>query len=144
MKEIKKVDILSCAKVTGTMFGGIYLVAGLFINLVVLFFSVPALKNFDILGFGSGVLATFLVALLVGSISFILGALLGWLYNLAASLVGGIIWLEIESAKSMFKKTNGQINDESKNPQAEVDNLLIKEEPKTDTFSSNDPNFLNS
>ena len=135
MKVIKKVDILSVARVTGIIAGGIYLIAGLFINLMVLIFGLPALNNIDILGFGSGVLATFLVAVVVGAVSFIMGAIWAWLYNLAALLVGGICWHEVEVERSMFKKKP----DKPANPQEEINKLI-----KDDTFSSNDPNFLNS
>jgi len=130
MKVVKKIDILSCAKITGIVTGGVYLVAGLFINVAVLLFGIPALSNFDILGFGSGVLATFLVALLVGSISFVLGAIWAWLYNLAASLVGGVAFYETEREARMFKPKKKK--KKGNNAQDEVNNLIGKD----DTFSS--------
>ncbi len=145
MKVIIKINILSAAKISGILFGGVYLVAGVFINIMVLLFGIPAFKDFDVLGFGSGLLATFLVALLVGSISFILGAILGWLYNLAASIVGGIGWEEIEVKGTLFKSKK------PKNPQQEIDNIINKgissgkkESKKDDNYSDSNPNFLSS
>jgi len=90
MKTIKKIDILSIAKIFGMVSGGIYLVAGVVVNLAVLVFKIPIDKRFDILGFGSGILATFMVALLVGAVIFTVGAIIGWLYNVTAKLIGGI------------------------------------------------------
>ena len=146
MKVIKKVDILSVARVTGIITGGIYLVAGLFINVIVLLFGIPALSNFDILGFGSGMLATFLVALVIDAVSFIMGAVWAWLYNLAATLVGGVAWHEVEVERSMFKKVSKGDEPKKIDPQAEVNQIINSraEDKKEETFSSNDPNFLNS
>ena len=106
MKVIKKINVISLAKITGVIYGGIYLIIGLALNLAVLLFGIPAFKQFDFIGFGSGVLATLLVAVLVAAISFILGLLIGWIYNLAASLVGGISWYEseIKIPGRMFEK----------------------------------------
>lgn len=137
MKMIKKLDILSVAKVMGVLYGGIYLVAGLAVNLAYLFLGIPALKQFDILGFGSGVLATLMLALLVGSIAFIAGAIMAWLYNFAAKIVGGIAWQEItvENLPSLKgKKTEHEHLFASDKPQAEVNNVLGRN--NNDTFAS--------
>jgi hypothetical protein len=137
MKMIKKLDILSVAKVTGVLYGGIYLVAGLAVNLVYLFLGIPALKQFDILGFGSGILATLMLALLVGSVAFITGAIMAWLYNLSAKIVGGVMWQE--TIVDDLPPLSGQkIEPEhlflSHKPQSEVNDVLGKN--NNDTFAS--------
>ena len=103
---MKKINVISLAKITGVVYGGIYLIIGLALNLAVLIFGIPAFKEFDFVGFGSGVLATLLVAVLVAAISFVIGLIIGWIYNLAASLVGGISWdeEEIKGPGKMFEK----------------------------------------
>lgn len=149
MKMIKKFDVLSVAKVFGILYGGIYLVAGLAVNLAVLLFGIPALQKFDLLGFGSGILATLMLALLVGFLSFVIGAVIAWLYNTAAKIVGGIVWEEtvverpIKLPRSKEKKVEPEHLFVSDKPQQEVNQIFgqTKEPAKTeqpkDTFSSN-------
>ncbi|MCX6785361.1 MAG: hypothetical protein NTZ18_00735 [Candidatus Komeilibacteria bacterium] len=137
MKMIKKLDILSVAKVTGVLYGGIYLIAGLAVNLAYLFLGIPALKQFDLLGFGSGILATLMLAVMVGAIAFIAGAIIAWLYNLTAKIVGGIMWQEITvNDLPMIKghKTEPEHLFVSDKPQTEVNNVLGKN--NNDTFAS--------
>lgn len=134
MKSIKKIDIISLAKFIGLLSGGIYLVAGLAINIAVLIFKIPATSKFDILGFGSGALATFLVALLVGLANFIIGAILGWLYNVSANFIGGLK-IELEDAAeprivSENKAKSQPFSDVNKNvignpqPQQEINQII--------------------
>ncbi len=122
MKIIKKLDILSLAKIMGLLHGGIYLVAGLAINLSVLIFG---LEGLDLLGFGSSILATLLVALLVGALSFALGAVFAWLYNLAAKIVGGVAWEEVVLAPNYQKKSDQDLPSLFKpKPQDEIEHIL--------------------
>lgn len=146
MKTIKKIDILSAAKMLSFLVGGAYLVIGIFINVLVFIFGIPALKTLDFLGLGSGLLATLLMALLVAAICFLIAGILAWLYNLVAKLGGG---LKVDLAdvyagdsRPSAVKTNPQeeINHLIKNP-----GLSKVEEPET--FPSNfpdNPNFLSS
>lgn len=138
MRVIKKLNIISVARILGVIHGGIYLVVGLLINIVVLLFGIPTFAEFDFLGFGSGILATFLMAILVGAISFVLGAVMAWLYNLAAALVGGLAWEESGKITTLENKRP--------DPQAEVNQLIDSSKIKEsdDTFSSDNPNFLSS
>lgn len=138
MKTIKKINILSLAKIMGLINGGVYLIAGLAVNLAVLFLGVPALAKFDLLGFGSGILAVLLLAILIGAISFIMGALIAWLYNVASGMVGGIIWEEQEVKKplpdfDLEKIRNREHLATSAKPQTEVNNVLGRD---NDTFHS--------
>ena len=145
MKVIKKLNILSVAKISGILYGGVYLIAGLVINVAVLLFGIPSLKNLDILGFGSGILATFLVALLIGAISFVIGAVFAWFYNIAAKIVGGICWHEdIVADQNHLPKTK---KEEPVKPQNEIDNILQEDNKKKkerETFSPDDSNSLSS
>ncbi|GEM_PF-938648 len=139
MKTIKKINILSLAKVMGIICGGVYLVAGLAVNFGVLFLGVPALQKFDLLGFGSGILAVLLLAILIGAVSFIGGALIAWLYNLAVKMAGGIVWEEQEVKKPLpdfdLEKIRAREHlATSAKPQSEVNNVLSRD--NHDTFSS--------
>lgn len=139
MKTIKKINILSLAKVIGLINGGIYLAAGLAVNFGVLFLGVPALDKFDLLGFGSGILAILLLSILIGVVSFIGGALIAWLYNLAAKMAGGIAWEEQEVKKPLpdfdLEKIRAREHlATSPKPQAEVNNVLGRD--NNDTFHS--------
>ncbi|MFA6305008.1 MAG: hypothetical protein WCV73_01000 [Patescibacteria group bacterium] len=99
MKTIKKFNILSVAKVAGILNGGLYFVIGLVVNFGVLVIGIPALNSVDLLGFGSGILAVLLLSLLIGAVSSLIGAMMAWLYNISANLVGGIMWEEEEVKK---------------------------------------------
>ncbi|PIZ98891.1 MAG: hypothetical protein COX77_03195 [Candidatus Komeilibacteria bacterium CG_4_10_14_0_2_um_filter_37_10] len=93
MKEILKIDAISLAKVLAVITGGVYLVVGVIINIGVLFFGLGSMSSLDFLGFGSGLIATVLVSIVVGLFSFFLGILMGFIYNLVANYFGGVIVL---------------------------------------------------
>jgi len=103
MKVIKKIDILSMAKICGLICGGIYLLAGLVVNLAVFIFNLAVLHLYDFLGLGSSILATMLLAVLAGAVAFLLSAVAAWLYNAAAGFTGGIVWHEEEWVKKEAK-----------------------------------------
>jgi len=144
MKTVKKIDILSAAKLLSLMVGGTYLAVGIFINVLVFIFGIPAVKTLDFLGLGSGLLATLLMSLLVGAICFLLAAILAWLYNLVAKLGGGLK-VELAAAEAIAKRPKQEPALSS--PQDEINHLMKNpakaEQPET--FSSYDnPNFLSS
>ena len=93
MKEILKIDAISLAKVLAVITGGVYLVVGVIINIGVLFFGLGSMSSLDFLGFGSGLIATVLVSIVVGLFSFFLGIFMGFIYNLVANYFGGVIVL---------------------------------------------------
>jgi ABC-type multidrug transport system fused ATPase/permease subunit len=132
MKVIKKIDVISLAKIMGVIYGGVYLIIGLALNLAVLIFGIPAFKQFDFVGFGSGVLATLLVAVLVAAVSFVIGLVIGWLYNLAASLVGGIGWheSEVKIPGRMFEKKT-----ETKEEPKTEEHLTVSDRPQQEINS---------
>lgn len=147
MRTVKKLNVVSLARIMAVLYGGIYLIVGLIVNLGVLLFGIPALESFDFLGFGSGILATLLMAILVGAISFVFGVVIGWLYNLAAKIVGGVTWEETIRGKERLPVKPVA-------PQDEVNQILdqTKKTEEPDTFrpeadlagSSDNPNFLSS
>ncbi len=158
MKVIKKVDILSVAKLSGVLVGGIYLVAGVVISIIVFILGIPAIKTFDVLGLGSALLATLLVAILMGAICFILGAIVGWLYNICSKLIGGIHF-ELAEAEDKFAKFRMPVKENNKkrkdeelvsaaSPQTEVNHIIkssdFEKAEDRDTFSGDNPNFLSS
>lgn len=130
MKTIKKIEIISLARVLGCLIGGFYLAAGIIINIFTLILGLPVAGAFDFLGFGSSILATVLLAVVSGVMGFALGALFAILYNICAALVGGIAWQEAEIKQKAHN--DGRIFSETNfiPPQS----INSQEEPK-DTFS---------
>lgn len=84
MYSLRSVDIMSCAKIMGAIYGCLGLIA-------LPFFLMAILAN---LASGQGSIASlFLVILappLYGGIGFVVGALTGWLYNVIARRIGGM------------------------------------------------------
>ena len=139
MKTIKKINIFSLAKVMGLINGGVYLILGAVINFTDSFLGLSVLKKFDFLGFSSGILAHFLLAVLVGAVGFTLGAIIAWLYNLAAKMAGGIIWEEQEVKKPLpdfdLEKIRAREHlATNPKPQSEVNNVLGRD--NNDSFHS--------
>ncbi len=140
MKEIKKISLLSVAEFAGILVGGIYLVIGVLMSLVYFVMGIFVLESSDVIGLGSGILATFLLALLVGVLSFIIGLFIAWLYNLTAKLIGGIK-IELSDRIEVIKE---EMKEEVKPqmfttpPQVEVDDLVdkIPAEGIDDTFKT--------
>ncbi|MBI5530192.1 MAG: hypothetical protein HY918_01695 [Candidatus Doudnabacteria bacterium] len=92
MQKIKRVNAISFGKILGTIYGVLGLVLGLIVTAIItgnVFFT--GNKNYATIFFGFG--AIVLIPLVYGLAGFVFGALLGWLYNIAAKRVGG---LEIE------------------------------------------------
>lgn len=131
MKEIVKIDAISLAKVIGLIAGGIYLLVGIVVNLVVLIFGLGSITGLDFLGFGSGLIATVLVSIIIGVVLFVLGLLAGFVYNVTASYFGGIIVLfedrsvveqrlrEARAAKLALRSEKKRLQGEKKRIQAE-------------------------
>ena len=104
MKIIKKIDILSVAKIFGLICGGFYFIVGVVVNVSVFIFGFSVLRVLDVLGFGSGLLASMVIAVLAGAVAFISGAILAWLYNTAAGLLGGIVFEAEDYVKPVKKE----------------------------------------
>lgn len=131
MKEIVKIDAISLAKVIGLITGGVYLLIGVIINLIVLIFGLGSITGLDFLGFGSGLIATVLVSIIIGVVAFIIGLISGFLYNSVANYFGGIIVLfedrsiveerlrEARAAKLALAAERSRLHDEKKRIQLE-------------------------
>lgn len=87
---LKRIGPISCAKISGVLYGLIGLIVGLI-------FSLVALVGAAIGGSGSsalfGIGAVIILPIFYGGLGFVGGALTAWLYNLIASRIGG---LEVE------------------------------------------------
>jgi len=128
MKVIKKIKVLSIAKIFAIVTGGLYLA----VVLVVIVFgsvivgdssmisSVRGFGRFDFLGLGTNIIATFLFALIIAAINFFIGAIIAWLYNATAALVGGIE-IELEEAGSRYTMFEKSRNNQVKNKKEPAD-----------------------
>lgn len=89
LMKVKKIGVLSMAKI----YGAIGVVIGFAIGLLIAFFSV-FIAMFPVKGSmmfaGLGLLAIIIVPLLYGIILFIAGAVGAWIYNIFAAWVGPV------------------------------------------------------
>lgn len=92
MKTINKIGVKSFAKVSGSMYGLMGLIAGVFF-LIIFLVTRPDMGGVETLIFGIG--APIFLTLGYGIAGFLFGALSAWLYNMIAKWVGGIK-IEIE------------------------------------------------
>ncbi|KFN49640.1 hypothetical protein [Arenimonas composti] len=99
---IKRIGVISCAKVMGVLYAGIGLLIGLLYALFALVGGGAMMASgASEAAFGGGVMMGIGVAMVViapivyGLMGFLAGLLTAWLYNLAAGFAGGI---EIEVA----------------------------------------------
>ena len=87
MPVLRRLGILSLAKVTAIIMAVIGLIVGVFFAL---FAGVGALSGMPMWFGGLGIAALILFPLLYAIIGFIYGAIVAAVYNVAASLVGGV------------------------------------------------------
>jgi hypothetical protein len=87
MKEIKRIDVMSYAKIYAVIFAAIGLIAGLTIAALGSFFAEMSGTS----SFGNfGALSIIVFPLLYGGIGFVAGLITAGIYNLLAGWVGGI------------------------------------------------------
>ena len=89
---VKRIDVLSAAKVTAALHGILGLVIGVFISFTVLLVPMP-LSARGLFAFGKGIVALLALVALPGTylvIGFVSGALFAALYNLAVKIVGAV------------------------------------------------------
>jgi hypothetical protein len=92
---IKKLDVLSVAKIGGVFGIIIGFIAGLFIALFAgIFGAMGSMTGLPGAGFaaGAGFLAIIIVPIFYGIFMFIWGAIIAFLYNIIASRTGGIVF----------------------------------------------------
>ena len=97
MYEIKKIDILSLAKI----FGVLYFLLGLIVGFIFFFISLVGLifSENSSGAMGSGVLSIILFPLFYGFTGFISGIIMGFIYNFISDWIGGIK-LELKKSKN--------------------------------------------
>ena len=85
--ELKKIGVLSLAKVQAIIMALFGLVVGFFIGVIgVTFGAMAGARGFGALGF----LAVIILPIVYGVMGFVLGAVTAFVYNLIAGWVGGI------------------------------------------------------
>lgn len=95
---IKRLGVFSVAKISGIMYAAMGLIFGLFISLISLAGSIVDISDGPAAAMGLlfGVGAVIFLPLLYGCMGFVLGAFSAWMYNIIASIAGGIEF-EIET-----------------------------------------------
>ena len=87
--KVKKIGVLSVAKIYGAIGAVIGFVIGLFIALLSVFMAMLPMKG-SIMFAGLGVLAIIIVPIFYGAILFIAGAVGAWIYNVFAAWIGPV------------------------------------------------------
>ena len=93
MKEIKKINILSVAKIYGLSMAFIGLIIGIFVGFAMFFFGtfVGTDNNYSsYFGLSMGIIGLLAMPILFGLLGLIFGGLAAFFYNLLASWLGGI------------------------------------------------------
>ncbi|PYX59862.1 MAG: hypothetical protein DMG73_07645 [Acidobacteria bacterium] len=97
MQAIKSVNVMSCAKMLGAIYGAMGLLA-FPISLIAGFASMASGQRADTVGGVAMVAFGFFAPFLYGGLGFVVGALGAWIYNIMAKWLGGIqIELQIAS-----------------------------------------------
>lgn len=98
--ELKRVGVLSSARISGATGAGLGLIIGVIYGLIVMVAGVAILSQSKSAGAGftilGGLFAIVLIPIFYGILAFIAGALYAFIYNVAAGFVGGLE-LELES-----------------------------------------------
>ena len=90
---LKKIGVFSAGKITGILYAGLGLIAGVFISLFsVLGAFAGAMSDQEgaLVGLFFGVGAVIFIPVFYGIMGFIAGILTAFLYNLAAGVIGGL------------------------------------------------------
>ena len=92
---LNRLGVFSCAKISGVLYAGIGLIAGIFFSFFALLGTAIGFASEGggaeaLIGLFFGVGAVVVLPVLYGIFGFISGAVAGLLYNIAASAIGGI------------------------------------------------------
>ena len=87
---VKRIGVLSLAKVMAVLYAGIGLLGGLFIALISSIGGSAFAHHEGALGMGFGIGAIVLFPILYDVLGFVGGIISAWLYNLAAGFIGGV------------------------------------------------------
>jgi hypothetical protein len=98
---IKRVGVLSLAKIFGIVMAGIGLIFGVIYGLIMMTIGAAMMSGRGGPGAGFGIVGGLFMMILIpafyGILGFVLGALYGFIYNIASGFVGGVE-LEMEDA----------------------------------------------
>lgn len=92
-KTLKKIDVMSAAKIGGAIYGGIGLITGLFIFFTMLLIGSLAralASEAASFGFITGIVLAIVYPIMTAIMGFVFGAVTAWLYNIVAGFVGGL------------------------------------------------------
>lgn len=91
---VKRVGVLSLAKIMTVVYAGIGVIAGIFMALISTMAGSGLSSHGAVggmgMGMGFGLGAIILFPILYGVLGFVGGIISAWLYNLAAGFIGGI------------------------------------------------------
>jgi len=93
MKEIRKIGILSLAKIFGLIMAVIGLVLGIFVGFAMFFIAsfLGTENNFSpYFGTSLGISGFLIMPLVFGLLGFLFGTLTAFIYNVLASWIGGV------------------------------------------------------
>jgi hypothetical protein len=107
MRVIKSVDVMSCAKIMGAVYGAMGLLA-IPILLVVSFASLASGQQTGTMGGIAFVALGLFAPFFYGGIGFVFGALGAWVYNLTAKWLGGI-QIELEESPATRPASISQV-----------------------------------
>ena len=94
--HIKRIDVLSVAKLLGAFYALLGLIVGGFFSVVAVVGAVAGGGDAALGGIIGGIGAIVLMPVLYGILGFVGGAIAAFLYNVVASIAGGVV-LEIET-----------------------------------------------
>jgi len=89
MYRLRSIDVISCAKIMGAVYGSLGLIVLPFLVLGSLASLIFGRRSDAISGFAMFVIAI-LAPIFYGALGFAMGALSAWIYNLFAGWVGGV------------------------------------------------------
>jgi hypothetical protein len=103
IKEIKKINIISVAKIYGLSMAFVGLIIGIFVGFAMFFFGtfVGTDNNYSsYFGLGLGIIGLLAMPVLFGLLGIIFGGLASFFYNILASWLGGIK-IELEDVEEI-------------------------------------------
>lgn len=105
MYLLRSVDVWSCAKVAGVLYGcmGLLLIPMVLISIIA---NAASPQGYTTLGATALILLSIFAPVIYGLLGFLVGALSAWLYNVTAKYVGGIR-LELQDANSIGSAKKG-------------------------------------
>ncbi|MCA1591439.1 MAG: DUF3566 domain-containing protein [Acidobacteria bacterium] len=101
---VKRMGVLSVAKIYGVMLAGIGLVIGVPLGLIMMVIGAAAMTRSGSaggLGVGMGVAYIIFIPIFYGVLGFVVGALSAFIYNVASGFIGGLE-LEMENADTGY------------------------------------------